>query len=206
MDRVRTNATLFAEHSARIKRSYAALDTRVVSRFTVTRDRLSSYFSSFLSIFSFLPSRSCSLHLPFALSFDPFSRTLGGWTVLCVEEIPFFFFLKNCWFNFSEKREIQWLLFLDWIFFDSYLIKGRMVLYIPFFLVQFLKSWRGLVSFILILHPKNYIFFLAASSLLTSFSSFLKFLTKQCHSSFFVVPSSISLLDSLYFLLKILLL
>lgn len=36
MDRVRTNATLFAEHSARIKRSYAALDTRVVSRFTVT--------------------------------------------------------------------------------------------------------------------------------------------------------------------------
>lgn len=118
----------------------------------------------------------------------------------------FFFFLKNCWFNFSEKREIQWLLFLDWIFFDSYLIKGRMVFYIPFFLVQFLKSLGGLVSFILILHPKNYIFFLAASSLLTSFSSFLKFLTKQCHSSFFVVPSSISLLDSLYFLLKILLL
>lgn len=116
MDRVRTNATLFAEHSARIKRSYAALDTRVVSRFTVTRDRLSSYFSSFLSIFSFLPSRSCSLHLPFALCSDPFSRTLGGWRYANgTLEIPFFF--EKLLILLRKEREIQWLEFLDWIFF-----------------------------------------------------------------------------------------
>lgn len=37
MDRVRTNATLFAEHSARIKKTLRrALDTRVVSRSTMT--------------------------------------------------------------------------------------------------------------------------------------------------------------------------
>lgn len=50
MDRVRTNATLFAEHSARIKRSYAALDTRVVSRFAIAQHRLFLRFS-----FLFLP-------------------------------------------------------------------------------------------------------------------------------------------------------
>ena len=66
MDRVRTNATLFAEHSTRIKRNYAALDTRVVSRFTVTRGTVFSLvFLSltrlteriplfFFSLFSFL--------------------------------------------------------------------------------------------------------------------------------------------------------
>lgn len=39
MDRVRTNATLFAEHSARIKRTLRprrALDTRIVLRSTMT--------------------------------------------------------------------------------------------------------------------------------------------------------------------------
>lgn len=52
MDRVRTNATLFAEHSARIKRSYAALDTRVVSRFTRhTSPPLSLLFLPLLVLF-----------------------------------------------------------------------------------------------------------------------------------------------------------
>lgn len=66
MDRVRTNATLFAEHSARIKRSYAVLDTRVVSRFAIAQDRLFLRFSSlFLPCFTerilFLAEKSSAL-------------------------------------------------------------------------------------------------------------------------------------------------
>lgn len=51
MDRVRTNATLFAEHSASIKRSRVALDTRVVSRFTVTQGRLFPLFRLLATFF-----------------------------------------------------------------------------------------------------------------------------------------------------------
>lgn len=51
MDRVRTNATLFAEHSARIKRTLRrALDTRVVSRSTMTPISPTSVSTSRLSL------------------------------------------------------------------------------------------------------------------------------------------------------------
>lgn len=85
MDRVRTNATLFAEHSASIKRSYAALDTRVVSRFAVTRDSL------FL-LFAFSPAFLPLTRLPFPVSFGLFlvSSTLSPFLLL------FFGFLVFC--------------------------------------------------------------------------------------------------------------
>lgn len=73
MDRVRTNATLFAEHSARIKRTLRrALDTRVVSRLTMTPISPTSPRRRFSPFHLFFLRFVIGIHFFFRSTYAPF--------------------------------------------------------------------------------------------------------------------------------------
>lgn len=87
MDRVRTNATLFAEHSARIKRTLRrALDTRIVLRSTMTPISPTSSSRRFSPFYLFL-LRFIIGDFFFHSMYAPFFNVL---VVLASAEISFF--------------------------------------------------------------------------------------------------------------------